>query len=112
MCLIRKSLKDKERKKNPGYSWIEVSKKVHLFRAGDVSAPQFEAIHESLEMLYSLMAREGYVPDPPEVSQNLEEEEEKRRLVWSQREASDSVWTVEHRTRDSTASDEEPSCLW
>ncbi|CAF2212001.1 unnamed protein product [Brassica napus] len=63
-------------------------------------------------MLYSLMAREGYVPDPREVSQNLEEEEEKRRLVWSQREASDSVWTVEHRTRDSTASDEEPSCLW
>ena len=81
VCLIRKSLKDKERKKNPGYSWIEVSKKVHLFRAGDVSAPQFEAIHESLEMLYSLMAREGYVPDPREVSQNVEEEEEKRRLV-------------------------------
>ncbi|CAG7878475.1 unnamed protein product [Brassica rapa] len=81
VSLIRKSLKDKERKKNPGYSWIEVSKKVHLFRAGDVSAPQFEAIHESLEMLYSLMAREGYVPDPREVSQNVEEEEEKRRLV-------------------------------
>ncbi|CAF1940620.1 pentatricopeptide repeat-containing protein At3g03580-like [Brassica napus] len=81
VSLIRKSLKDKERKKNPGYSWIEVSKKVYLFRAGDVSAPQFEAIHESLEMLYSLMAKEGYVPDPREVSQNLEEEEEKRRLV-------------------------------
>ncbi|CAN6888979.1 unnamed protein product [Brassica oleracea] len=83
VSVIRKSLKDKERKKNPGYSWIEVSKKVYLFRAGDVSAPQFEAIHESLEMLYSLMAKEGYVPDPREVSQNLEEEEEeeKRRLV-------------------------------
>nr|VDD47447.1 unnamed protein product [Brassica oleracea] len=81
VSLIRKSLKDKERKKNPGYSWIEVSKKVYLFRAGDVSAPQFEAIQESLEMLYSLMAKEGYVPDPREVSQNLEEEEEKRRLV-------------------------------
>ncbi|KAJ4873163.1 Pentatricopeptide repeat-containing protein [Raphanus sativus] len=81
VSLIRKSLKDKERKKNPGYSWIEVSKKVHVFSAGDVSAPQFEAIHESLEMLYSLMAKEGYVPDPRGVSQNLEEEEEKRRLV-------------------------------
>ncbi|VVA96346.1 unnamed protein product [Arabis nemorensis] len=81
VSLIRKSLKDKHIKKNPGYSWIEISKKVHVFRAGDDSAPQSEAIHKSLEILYSLMAKEGYIPDPREVSQNLEDEEEKRRLI-------------------------------
>uniref|UniRef100_A0A1J3IDI3 Pentatricopeptide repeat-containing protein n=1 Tax=Noccaea caerulescens TaxID=107243 RepID=A0A1J3IDI3_NOCCA len=81
VSLIRKSLKDKQMKKNPGYSWIEISKRVHVFRAGDDSAPQCEAIHKSLEVLYSLMAKEGYVPDPREVSQNVEEEEEKRRLI-------------------------------
>lgn len=81
VSLIRKSLKDKHIKKNPGYSWIDIRKKVHVFRAGDDSAPQSEAIHKSLEILYSLMAKEGYIPDPREVSQNLEEEEEKRRLI-------------------------------
>lgn len=81
VSLIRKSLKEKHIKKTPGYSWIEISKKVHVFRAGDDSAPQSEAIHKSLEILYSLMAKEGYIPDPREVSQNLEEEEEKRRLI-------------------------------
>ncbi|KAL1211514.1 Pentatricopeptide repeat-containing protein [Cardamine amara subsp. amara] len=81
VSLIRKSLKDKHIKKNPGYSWIEISKKVHVFRAGDDSAPQSGAIHKSLEILYSLMAKKGYIPDPREISQNLEEEEEKRRLI-------------------------------
>ncbi|KFK37790.1 hypothetical protein AALP_AA3G029400 [Arabis alpina] len=81
VSLIRKSLKEKHIKKNPGYSWIEISKKVHVFRAGDDSAPQSEAIHKSLEILYSLMAKEGHIPDSREVSQNLEDEEEKRRLI-------------------------------
>ncbi|CAL9219446.1 unnamed protein product [Arabidopsis halleri] len=81
VSLIRKSLKDKHIKKNPGYSWIETGKKVYVFRSGDDSAPQSEAIHKSLEILYSLMAKEGYIPDSREVSQNLEEEEEKRRLI-------------------------------
>ncbi|XP_010467983.1 PREDICTED: pentatricopeptide repeat-containing protein At3g03580 [Camelina sativa] len=81
VSLIRKSLNDKLIKKNPGYSWIEICKKVHVFRAGDTSAPQSEAIHKSLEILYSLMAKEGYVPDSRDVSQNLQEEEEKRRLI-------------------------------
>jgi hypothetical protein len=74
-------LKDKHITKNPGYSWIEVGKNVHVFSSGDDSAPQSEAIYKSLEILYSLMAKEGYIPDPREVSQNLEEEEEKRRLI-------------------------------
>ncbi|ESQ49742.1 hypothetical protein EUTSA_v10020027mg [Eutrema salsugineum] len=81
VSLIRKSLKEKPMRKNPGYSWIEISKKVHVFRAGDDSAPQSEDIYKSLEILYDLMAKEGYIPDPREVSQNLEEEEEKRRLI-------------------------------
>ncbi|CAN8269841.1 unnamed protein product [Cochlearia groenlandica] len=81
VSLIRKSLKDKHIKKCPGYSWIEISKKVHVFRAGDESAPQSEAIHKSLEILYGLIAKEGYIPDSREVSQNLEDEEDKIRLV-------------------------------
>lgn len=80
VSVIRKCLNNKLIKKNPGYSWIEIGKKVHVFRAGDISVPQSEAIHKSLEILYSLMAKEGYIPDSREVSQNLQEEE-KRRLI-------------------------------
>ncbi|EOA29855.1 hypothetical protein CARUB_v10012948mg [Capsella rubella] len=80
VSLIRKSLNDKLIRKNPGYSWIEIGKIVHVFRAGDISAPQSEAIHKSLEILYSLMAKEGYIPNSKEVPQNLQEEE-KRHLI-------------------------------
>ncbi|XP_010549740.1 PREDICTED: pentatricopeptide repeat-containing protein At3g03580 isoform X2 [Tarenaya hassleriana] len=81
VSIIRKSVKDKHLRKHTGYSWIEIGKRLHVFRSGDSSVPQPEEIGKSLEILYSLMAEEGYVPDLRDVSQKLEEEEKKRNLI-------------------------------
>jgi pentatricopeptide repeat protein len=58
---VRKLMRDKGIKKNPGYSWMEVNNKVHVFKAEDVSHPQVIAIREKLEELMEKIARLGYV---------------------------------------------------
>ncbi|XP_066344447.1 pentatricopeptide repeat-containing protein At3g24000, mitochondrial-like [Miscanthus floridulus] len=58
---IRKLMRDKGIKKNPGYSWMEVNNKVHVFKADDVSHPQVIAIRKKLDELMERIARLGYV---------------------------------------------------
>lgn len=58
---IRKLMRDKGIKKNPGYSWMEVDNKVHVFKADDVSHPQVLAIRKKLDELMEKIARLGYV---------------------------------------------------
>jgi pentatricopeptide repeat protein len=58
---IRKLMRDKGIKKNPGYSWMEVNNKLHVFKADDVSHPQVIAIRKKLDELMERIARLGYV---------------------------------------------------
>ncbi|XP_037479296.1 pentatricopeptide repeat-containing protein At3g26782, mitochondrial-like [Triticum dicoccoides] len=58
---VRKLMRDKGIKKNPGYSWMEVKNKVHVFKAEDVSHPQVIAIREKLDELMEKIAHLGYV---------------------------------------------------
>ncbi|KAL6843681.1 hypothetical protein ACP4OV_026252 [Aristida adscensionis] len=58
---VRKLMRDKGIKKNPGYSWMEVENKVHVFKADDISHPQVIAIRRKLDELMEKIAHLGYV---------------------------------------------------
>ncbi|XP_042041019.1 pentatricopeptide repeat-containing protein At3g12770-like isoform X1 [Salvia splendens] len=59
---VRRLMKDRKVKKEPGMSWMEVKDKIHTFIVGDRSHPRSEEIYLKLEELGHLMAKAGYVP--------------------------------------------------
>ncbi|CAO2167873.1 unnamed protein product [Urochloa humidicola] len=54
--------------KEPGYSWIEVMKEVHIFIARGTEHPQAESIYAVLDELTSLLKDFGYLPDTSKLS--------------------------------------------
>ncbi|PIA42966.1 hypothetical protein AQUCO_02000430v1 [Aquilegia coerulea] len=60
--VVRKGMRDKGVKKNPGGSSIEVNHVVHEFIAGDISHPQFENIQGILYVINGQLKMAGYVP--------------------------------------------------
>eukprot|EP01018_Ginkgo_biloba_P030770 Gb_22711 [translate_table: standard] len=72
---VRTMLKDTGVEKGPGYSWIEISNRVHAFLVGCRSHPQSEKISSLLESLAGQMKEAGYVPDTNFVLHDVEEEE-------------------------------------
>ncbi|OVA14516.1 Pentatricopeptide repeat [Macleaya cordata] len=78
----RKMMKERNVKKDPGYSWIDVKNKVHLFVVDDKSHPQAVAIYSKLEDLIRIIKEEGYVPDTDFVLLDVEEEEKERSLYY------------------------------
>eukprot|EP01018_Ginkgo_biloba_P000673 Gb_14133 [translate_table: standard] len=71
---VRKLMKDRGLKKEPGLSWIEVKNRVHTFHVRDRSHPQTEEIYVKLEELTRQMEMAGYVPDTNSVLHDIEEE--------------------------------------
>jgi pentatricopeptide repeat protein len=60
---VRKLMRDRGIRKNPGCSWIELGRIVHVFVANDVSHPRIKEVYQFLESLSEKMALAGYVPD-------------------------------------------------
>ncbi|XVF08003.1 hypothetical protein REPUB_Repub06bG0187800 [Reevesia pubescens] len=58
---VRKLMKDKGLKTNPGYSWIEVKNEVYRFRADDKSNTKVTEMLGVLSCLVDHMRRSGYV---------------------------------------------------
>uniref|UniRef100_A0A0A8ZXG7 Pentatricopeptide repeat-containing protein n=1 Tax=Arundo donax TaxID=35708 RepID=A0A0A8ZXG7_ARUDO len=54
--------------KEPGYSWIEVTKEVHTFIARGREHPQAELIYSVLDELTSLLKDSSYLPDISELA--------------------------------------------
>jgi hypothetical protein len=77
---VRKMMKDKGVKKDPGCSWIEVRDKVHSFVVGDRSHPKTEKIYAKLESLIKQIVEVGYVPNTNIVLHDVEEEQKKHCL--------------------------------
>lgn len=69
---LRKIMKDKNVKKDPGCSWIEVKRRVHSFVVEDKAHPQNEEIYAKLEELHRQMLDAGYVPDTSFVLQDVD----------------------------------------
>jgi pentatricopeptide repeat protein len=61
---VRRLMKDNKILKIPGYSWVDVNNRSHLFVASDKSHPESEDIYTSLKTLLQELREEGYVPRP------------------------------------------------
>ncbi|ONK62819.1 uncharacterized protein A4U43_C07F8460 [Asparagus officinalis] len=77
---VRKVIKDKKLKKDPGYSWIEIRNKVYVFGTGDQLVEQSSEMHQLLEKLDNLMAKEGYILNKKFVLQDVEEDDKRYML--------------------------------
>ncbi|MQM02480.1 hypothetical protein Taro_035258 [Colocasia esculenta] len=78
----RKTMKIRNVKKDPGYSWLEVKDKMHMFVVDDKSHPDKDAIYDKLEDLMKRIKEEGYVPDTDFVLLDVENEEKERALYY------------------------------
>lgn len=77
---LRRGMRDKGVRKEPGYSWIKYKGKVHVFSADDQSSPFLGQIYSELEKLYHKMIEEGYVPDMSSVLHDVGESEKMKML--------------------------------
>ncbi|OMP10154.1 hypothetical protein COLO4_04770 [Corchorus olitorius] len=79
---IRKSMKRKGMKKEPGLSWVESQGRVHYFRVGDTLHPDMKVINGILEWLNMRTRQAGFAPNCNAVLLDVEDKEEKERLLW------------------------------
>lgn len=78
---VRKRMRDKGMKKDPGCSWIEVENKIHTFITRDRSHPRCGEIYEKLtEMTEKLERDGGYRAETSSVLHNVEEREKVQML--------------------------------
>ncbi|XVF06774.1 hypothetical protein REPUB_Repub06bG0079900 [Reevesia pubescens] len=75
--MIRKSIKARGLKKDPGCSWIEIKRRLYVFGTGDKCFEQFEEVDKLLGIISGLMAKEGYVADLRYVLHDVEEDEKR-----------------------------------
>ncbi|KAK0571267.1 hypothetical protein LWI29_013403 [Acer saccharum] len=68
----RRTMKRKYVKKDPGFSWIDVKNKLHLFVVDDKSHPQADLIYDKVEDLMKRIKEEGYIPDTDFVMLDVE----------------------------------------
>ncbi|KAL6012506.1 hypothetical protein ACLOJK_002995 [Asimina triloba] len=72
--MTRVSLRSKGLRKDPGFSSIEIDRKIHTFVAGDKDHPQYHEIYEMLKALIAKIELEGWVPDTNFVLQDVTED--------------------------------------
>ncbi|KAF7842961.1 pentatricopeptide repeat-containing protein [Senna tora] len=78
---LRKAMRDRNVKKEPGISWVELKNQVHQFCMGDKSHPMSGEIDLYLEELTSEMKFRGYVPDTASVLHDMDNEEKEYNLA-------------------------------
>ncbi|KAK1408453.1 hypothetical protein QVD17_40240 [Tagetes erecta] len=71
---VRKTMKDGNVKKLPGYSWVDIDNKVHVFGAEDWCHPQKKEIDLKLDSLLGKIIEAGYVPDVDSVPLDMDED--------------------------------------
>jgi pentatricopeptide repeat protein len=69
-------------KKEPGFSWVDMKNKVHLFVAGDRSHEETDLIYNKVECVMKRIREEGYVPDTEFTLVDIEEEDKESALYY------------------------------
>jgi len=72
---VERQRKERDAKKQPGRTWIEVNDAVHTFVVDDQIHPEMIKIRAELKRLSVLMHDAGYVPNTKSVLHDVEEEE-------------------------------------
>lgn len=77
---VRKLMKDRQVKKEPGCSWVEVAGEVNVFLVDDASHPEIREVYRFLEVLGARMRKAGYLPDTRFVFQDVEQGQKEQAL--------------------------------
>lgn len=72
---IRKLMRERNVKKEPGVSWLEIRNIVHVFTSEDTKHPESSQIYEKVRDLLSKIRPLGYVPDIAGVLHDIEDEQ-------------------------------------
>ncbi|TXG68655.1 hypothetical protein EZV62_003590 [Acer yangbiense] len=78
---VRKAMGERNVKKEPGISWLEIKNKVHQFCIADKSHPNSTEIDLYLEELMLKMKKLGYVHDTTAVLHDMDNEEKECNLT-------------------------------
>ncbi|XP_058099602.1 pentatricopeptide repeat-containing protein At2g41080 [Magnolia sinica] len=78
---VRRAMRERKVKKEPGISWFEVKNQVHQFCMGDQSHPKWREIDAYLKELMAEIKEHGYVPDTASVLHDMEVEEKEHSLA-------------------------------
>lgn len=78
---VRKAMRDRRVKKEPGVSWFEFKNAVHQFTIGAKSHPRSVEIYIYLKELMSDIKECGYVPDTGSVLQDIDTEAKEHNLA-------------------------------
>lgn len=79
---VRKLMRGKKLRKNPGCSWFEAKKgEIHEFFAGDTKHPQYDEIKLVLEELVERLEANGYQPILSSVAYDVSDEDKRRILM-------------------------------
>ncbi|KAF9603391.1 hypothetical protein IFM89_035837 [Coptis chinensis] len=70
---MRNMMRDGKVRKLPGYSWVDVGNKTHVFGDEDYSHPQIRELYEKLENLLDQIRKAGYVPQTESIPFDMEE---------------------------------------
>ncbi|XP_044507986.1 pentatricopeptide repeat-containing protein At4g33170-like [Mangifera indica] len=77
---LRKMMKDGSVKKLPGYSWVDVGNKTHIFIAEDWSHPQKKEIYKKLDCLLDQIKEAGYIPCTQSIQQDTDDRTKEKLL--------------------------------
>ncbi|KAM7250764.1 hypothetical protein ACFE04_022647 [Oxalis oulophora] len=77
---VRKLMRDRGIKKEPGCSWIDVENKVNVFLVDDAVHPEAYAVYDYLEKLGQEMKKLGYVPDTKFVLRDIDSDQKENAL--------------------------------
>ncbi|KAL3567990.1 hypothetical protein D5086_030641 [Populus alba] len=72
---VRKLMRDKKIKKEPGVSWIEIGNVTHIFTSEDNKHPDYGQTYQKVKELLAMIKPLGYTPDigaPPWWLQDIE----------------------------------------
>ncbi|KAF9594320.1 hypothetical protein IFM89_030449 [Coptis chinensis] len=72
---VRKFMRGREIKKEPGVSWIQVKNNTHVFVSEDKNHKESIQIHEKLAELLSQIKLLGYVPDIATALHDMDDEQ-------------------------------------
>ncbi|CAL4900751.1 unnamed protein product [Urochloa decumbens] len=79
---VRKQMRERGVRKEPGVSWIQVGTDVHVFTSEDKVHPQIDQITVKLEELIDQIKAIGYVPNFAVVLHDIEDEQKEEHLMY------------------------------
>ncbi|KAI4352560.1 hypothetical protein L6164_006797 [Bauhinia variegata] len=79
---IRKLMRERNIKKEPGVSWLQIRNEVHVFVSEDSNHPESIQIFDKVKQLLAMIKPLGYLPDIASVLHDLEDEQKENNLSY------------------------------